>query len=110
VTILNSHADAPFRESLPRHVRGPAVFRCVQVTSVDDGRREVAYQAAVTINGHLFRGLLYDLGAEDGRAAAAAQLGSSDLHLGSASAAGPDPYGGGSAPLILGGLGYGNTP
>jgi LRP1 type putative zinc finger protein len=103
VTILNSHADAPFRESLPRHVRGPAVFRCVQVTSVDDGRREVAYQAAVTINGHLFRGLLYDLGAEDGRAAAAAQLGST-------SAAGPDPYGGGSAPLILGGLSYGNTP
>ncbi|AQK85572.1 Protein SHI RELATED SEQUENCE 6 [Zea mays] len=26
---------------------------------------EVAYQAAVTINGHLFRGLLYDHGAED---------------------------------------------
>lgn len=82
----------------------------MQVTSVDDGQREVAYQAAVTINGHLFRGLLYDLGAEDVGRATSAQLGSSDLHLGSASAA-PDLYGGGSSgPLFLGGLGYGNTP
>ncbi|TVU19209.1 hypothetical protein EJB05_35347, partial [Eragrostis curvula] len=110
----SSHQDASFRETLPRQVRGPAVFRCVQVTSVDDGQREVAYQAAVTINGHLFRGLLYDLGSEDGRAtspaAAAVQLGTtSDLHLGSASAA-HDLYSGGSGgPLILGGLGYGNT-
>jgi LRP1 type putative zinc finger protein len=81
-----------------------AVFRCVQVTSVDDGQREVAYQAAVR-----FRGLLYDLGAEEGRATSAAgRLGSSDLHPGSASSAAPDLYGG-SAPLILGGLGYGNT-
>jgi LRP1 type putative zinc finger protein len=85
--------------------------------SVDDGggggTGEVAYQAAVTINGHLFRGLLYDHGADtDGRAASAAtvQLGTSDLHLGSASAAAPNLYSGASAPLILGGLGYGNTP
>jgi LRP1 type putative zinc finger protein len=87
----------------------------VRVTSVDDGgggTGEVAYQAAVTINGHLFRGLLYDHGADtDGSAAAAAvQLGTSDLHLGSASAAAPNLYSGTAAPLILGGLGYGNTP
>ncbi|KAK3135621.1 hypothetical protein QOZ80_5BG0421300 [Eleusine coracana subsp. coracana] len=107
------HQDASFKESLPRQVRGPAVFRCVQVTSVDDGQREVAYQAAVTINGHLFRGLLYDLGEDTRITSAAAQLGSSDLHLGSASgAADLDHYGGGGGggPLILGGLGYGNTP
>ncbi|AQK85573.1 Protein SHI RELATED SEQUENCE 6 [Zea mays] len=66
----SSHQDASFKDSLPRQVRGPAVFRCVRVTSVDDGggggtNGEVAYQAAVTINGHLFRGLLYDHGAED---------------------------------------------
>ncbi|RLN00855.1 protein LATERAL ROOT PRIMORDIUM 1-like [Panicum miliaceum] len=115
----SSHQDASFKDNLPRQVRGPAVFRCVRVTSVDDGgggggTGEVAYQAAVTINGHLFRGLLYDHGADtDGRAAAAAadvQLGTSDLHLGSASAAAPNLYSGASAPLILGGLGYGNTP
>ncbi|PVH62460.1 hypothetical protein PAHAL_3G299100 [Panicum hallii] len=115
----SSHQDASFKDNLPRQVRGPAVFRCVRVMSVDDGggggggTGEVAYQAAVTINGHLFRGLLYDHGADtDGRAAAAAtvQLGTSDLHLGSASAAAPNLYSGASAPLILGGLGYGNTP
>ncbi|RCV17926.1 hypothetical protein SETIT_3G259600v2 [Setaria italica] len=113
----SSHQDASFKDNLPRQVRGPAVFRCVRVTSVDDGgggcggTGEVAYQAAVTINGHLFRGLLYDHGADtDGRAAAAVQLGTSDLHLGSASAAAPNLYSGASAPLILGGLGYGNTP
>ncbi|XP_062180991.1 protein LATERAL ROOT PRIMORDIUM 1-like [Phragmites australis] len=112
----SSHQDASFRDSLPRQVRGPAVFRCVSVTSVDDSSSaEVAYQAAVTINGHLFRGLLYDQGAEvDGRAtnsAVAVQLGTSNLHLGSASTAASDLYGGGAGgPLILGGLCYGNTP
>ncbi|CAL4907950.1 unnamed protein product [Urochloa decumbens] len=114
----SSHQDASFKDNLPRQVRGPAVFRCVRVTSVDDGggrgAGEVAYQAAVTINGHLFRGLLYDHGADtDGRvAAAAAQLGNSDLNLGSSAsaAAAPNLYSGPSAPpLILGGLGYGNT-
>ncbi|CAN6351174.1 unnamed protein product [Urochloa humidicola] len=111
----SSHQDASFKDNLPRQVRGPAVFRCVRVTSVDDGggrgAGEVAYQAAVTINGHLFRGLLYDHGADtDGRVAAAVQLGSSDLNLGSsASAAAPNLYSGHSAPLILGGLGYGNA-
>ena len=114
--ISSSSADASFKDSLPRQVRGPAVFRCVRVTSVDDGGAggsgEVAYQAAVTINGHLFRGLLYDHGAEaDGRAAAVMPT-ASDLNLSSAAAAaaGPNLYSGASAPLILGGLGYGNTP
>ncbi|EES19454.1 hypothetical protein SORBI_3009G122600 [Sorghum bicolor] len=111
----SSHQDASFKDSLPRQVRGPAVFRCVRVTSVDDGgsNGEVAYQAAVTINGHLFRGLLYDHGAEaDGRARAASAAvmmpTASDLNLSSAAA--PNLYSGASAPLILGGLGYGNTP
>ena len=117
--ISSSSADASFKDSLPRQVRGPAVFRCVRVTSVDDGAAggsgEVAYQAAVTINGHLFRGLLYDHGAEaDGRAAASAAVmpTASDLNLSSAAAAaaGPNMYSAASAPLILGGLGYGNTP
>ncbi|CAL4893320.1 unnamed protein product [Urochloa decumbens] len=106
----SSHQDASFKDNLPRQVRGPAVFRCVRVTSVDDGggrgAGEVAYQAAVTINGHLFRGLLYDHGADTDGRAAAVQLGTSDLNLGSSA---PNLYSGSSAPLILGGLGYGNT-
>ncbi|KAL6619319.1 hypothetical protein ACP70R_034458 [Stipagrostis hirtigluma subsp. patula] len=108
----SSHQDASFKDGLPRQVREPAVFRCVRVTSVDSGDAEVAYQAAVTINGHLFRGLLYDHGAEaDDRAALPAAT-NSDLHLGSASTAVHDLYGGGGGggALILGGLGYGNTP
>ncbi|KAL6843049.1 hypothetical protein ACP4OV_027123 [Aristida adscensionis] len=113
----SSHQDAAFRDGLPRQVREPAVFRCVRVASVDNaGEAEVAYQAAVTINGRLFRGLLYDQGADadaDARAAsssAALPTTNSDLHLGGASAAVLDLYGGGGGPLILGGLGYGNTP
>uniref|UniRef100_J3M6Q4 Uncharacterized protein n=2 Tax=Oryza brachyantha TaxID=4533 RepID=J3M6Q4_ORYBR len=120
----SSHQVASFKDALPRHVRAPAVFRCVRVTSVDDGDDEFAYQAAVTINGHMFRGFLYDQGADDGRggtasasnddsshAAAAGVPSISDLHLGSASAAVPPHLysGGGGGPLILGGLGYGNT-
>uniref|UniRef100_M8BGL4 Uncharacterized protein n=1 Tax=Aegilops tauschii TaxID=37682 RepID=M8BGL4_AEGTA len=108
--------DAPFRDSLPRHVRAPAVFRCVRVTSVDDGADEFAYQAAVSINGHMFRGFLYDQGADNGRASndepshahAAAVRSISDLHLGNASAVPPDMYNTVSGALILGGMGYAN--
>ncbi|KAM0874077.1 hypothetical protein ACQ4PT_037649 [Festuca glaucescens] len=115
----SSQQDAPFRDSLPRQLRAPAVFRCVRVTSVEDGEDEFAYQAAVCINGHLFKGFLYDQGADEGRAGnddhasghahAAAVRSISDLHLGSASAVPPDMYNTVSGPLILGGLGYGNT-
>ncbi|KAM3410201.1 hypothetical protein ACQJBY_002427 [Aegilops geniculata] len=113
---IPSSADAPFRDSLPRHVRAPAVFRCVRVTSVDDGADEFAYQAAVSINGHMFRGFLYDQGADNGRtsndepshAHAAAVRSISDLHLGNASAVPPDMYNTVSGALILGGMGYGN--
>ncbi|CAM0955737.1 unnamed protein product [Alopecurus aequalis] len=112
----SSQQDAPFRDSLPRQLRAPAVFRCVRVTSVDDGEAEFAYQAAVCINGHMFRGFLYDQGADtgnddhaSGQAHAAAVRSISDLHLGSASAVPPDMYNTVSGALILGGLGYGNT-
>ncbi|KAF0890639.1 hypothetical protein E2562_004156 [Oryza meyeriana var. granulata] len=131
----SSHQDASFRESLPRQVRAPAVFRCVRVTSIDDGEDEYAYQATVTINGHVFKGFLYDQGVDDGRLAATSNDDSmagvpniSELHLGGASVSGPgghaireggssmvpsDLYGGGSGgsggPHILGGSSYGNT-
>ncbi|TVU36806.1 hypothetical protein EJB05_18754 [Eragrostis curvula] len=63
----SSHQDASFRDNLPRQVRAPAVFKCVRVTSIDDGEDEYAYQAMVTINGHVFKGFLYDQGVDDGR-------------------------------------------
>ncbi|XP_051228332.1 protein LATERAL ROOT PRIMORDIUM 1 [Lolium perenne] len=124
----SSHQDPSFRGSLPRQVRAPAVFRCVRVTSVDDGEDEYAYQATVTINGHVFKGFLYDQGVDDGRASndidsTAGVPSMSDLHLGgggnagrgagvpSSSMAPSDMYGGGGAAHqhILGGSGYGNT-
>ncbi|KAL6853447.1 hypothetical protein ACP4OV_019476 [Aristida adscensionis] len=125
----SSHQDASFRDSLPRQVRAPAVFKCVRVTSIDDGEDEYAYQAAVTINGHVFKGFLYDQGVDDGRHATTSNDDSSagvpnisELHLGGAAASGAmreggtsmvaaELYGGGGGegPHILGGSGYGNT-
>lgn len=58
--------DASFREGLPGHLRAPAVFKCVRVSSVeDDGEDEYAYQATVKIRGHVFKGFLYDQGTYD---------------------------------------------
>lgn len=133
----SSHQDAPFRDSLPRQVRAPAVFKCVRVTSIEDGEDEYAYQATVTINGHLFKGFLYDQGPDDGRHAATSNDDStagpgvpniSELHLGgAASTSGPggsgarqggssmvlttELYGGRGHQHILGGggSGYGNA-
>ncbi|KAF7026081.1 hypothetical protein CFC21_038215 [Triticum aestivum] len=135
----SSHQDASFRGYLPRQVRAPAVFRCVRVTSVDDGEDEYAYQATVTINGHVFKGFLYDQGVDDGRASndmdsstGGAVPNMSELHLGggggnaarggggSSSMAPSDMYGGGGAGgaggggggqqhILGGGSSYGNT-
>lgn len=38
------------------------MFRCVRVSSVEDGEEELAYQTAVSIGGHIFKGVLYDRG------------------------------------------------
>ncbi|XP_027332655.1 protein LATERAL ROOT PRIMORDIUM 1-like [Abrus precatorius] len=60
----SSHQDASFKESLPGQVRAPAVFKCVRVSPMEDGQDEFAYQAVVKIAGHVFKGFLYDQGAE----------------------------------------------
>lgn len=57
-----NETDPSFKESLPGQVEVPAVFKCVRVTSVDDGEDEYAYHAVVKIGGHLFKGFLYDHG------------------------------------------------
>ncbi|KAJ4823455.1 hypothetical protein Tsubulata_019687 [Turnera subulata] len=119
----SSHQDAGFKERLPPQVRAPAVFKCVRVTAVDDGEDEYAYQAVVKINGHVFKGFLYDQGVE-GRDAFP---NISELHLGGAGAGGGGGNGGGrngassSSPILdpsdvygasagglLGGSSYGN--
>ncbi|KAK9284937.1 hypothetical protein L1049_024118 [Liquidambar formosana] len=48
--------------NFPAEVSSPAVFRCVRVTSIDDADDQYAYQTAVNISGHVFKGILYDQG------------------------------------------------
>ncbi|KAK1261646.1 hypothetical protein QJS04_geneDACA001032 [Acorus gramineus] len=48
--------------SFPAEVNSSAVFRCVRVSAIDDTEDQYAYQTAVNISGHLFKGILYDQG------------------------------------------------
>ncbi|XP_061360867.1 protein SHI RELATED SEQUENCE 1-like [Gastrolobium bilobum] len=48
----------------PAVVSSPAEFRCVRVSAVDDADDSYAYQTAVNIGGHVFKGILYDYGPE----------------------------------------------
>ncbi|KAK1357616.1 Lateral root primordium (LRP) protein-like protein [Heracleum sosnowskyi] len=51
--------------NFPAEVRSSAVFNCVRVSSVDDlGEDQFAYQTAVSIGGHVFKGIIYDQGPE----------------------------------------------
>ncbi|KAI9164718.1 hypothetical protein LWI28_000771 [Acer negundo] len=49
----------------PGEISSEAVFRCVRVSSVDDDEDQYAYQTAVSIGGHVFKGILYDQGPEN---------------------------------------------
>ncbi|GAB4839458.1 hypothetical protein Ancab_028980 [Ancistrocladus abbreviatus] len=51
-------------QSFPPEVSSPAMFRCVRVSSMDDAEEQLAYQTAVNIAGHVFKGILYDQGPE----------------------------------------------
>ncbi|MED6176485.1 hypothetical protein PIB30_088637 [Stylosanthes scabra] len=48
--------------NFPTIVSSPAEFRCVRVSPLDDVNEQYAYQTAVNIGGHLFKGILYDYG------------------------------------------------
>nr|GMD51462.1 protein SHI RELATED SEQUENCE 1-like [Ipomoea batatas] len=50
--------------NFPAKVSLTAAFQCVRMRSVDDGDDQYAYQAAVNIGGHVFKGILYDEGPE----------------------------------------------
>ncbi|KAK9059132.1 hypothetical protein SSX86_021751 [Deinandra increscens subsp. villosa] len=77
------HQDVNFMRSLPSQVRAPAVFKCVRVTAVEDGDDEYAYQACVTISGHVFKGFLYDQGSVETRSDQTNNIPNlSELHLG----------------------------
>ncbi|XP_058225425.1 protein EXPRESSION OF TERPENOIDS 1-like [Rhododendron vialii] len=48
--------------NFPPEVSSPATFRCVRVSAMDDANEQYAYQTAVNIGGHVFKGILYDQG------------------------------------------------
>ncbi|KAH6791472.1 hypothetical protein C2S51_006478 [Perilla frutescens var. frutescens] len=50
--------------NFPSEVNAEAVFRCVRVSAIDDAEDQYAYQTAVNISGHVFKGILYDQGTE----------------------------------------------
>ncbi|KAM3210422.1 hypothetical protein ACQJBY_064414 [Aegilops geniculata] len=49
-------------DRFPREVSSEAVFRCVRLGPVDEAEAEVAYQTTVSIGGHVFKGILHDVG------------------------------------------------
>ncbi|XP_057970647.1 protein SHI RELATED SEQUENCE 1 [Malania oleifera] len=50
--------------NFPAEVNSPAIFRCVRVSPVEENDEQYAYQTAVNIGGHVFKGILYDQGPE----------------------------------------------
>ncbi|KAJ4891085.1 Protein SHORT INTERNODES [Raphanus sativus] len=48
--------------NFPPEISSSAIFQCVRVSSVDEGEDEYAYKTAVSIGGHIFKGILYDQG------------------------------------------------
>ncbi|KAK3032292.1 hypothetical protein RJ639_036249 [Escallonia herrerae] len=50
--------------NFPAEVSSPAVFQCVRVSSIDENEDQYAYKTAVSISGHVFKGILLDQGPE----------------------------------------------
>ncbi|GAV72191.1 DUF702 domain-containing protein [Cephalotus follicularis] len=71
-TLLPTNASGLELGNFPAKVSSPAVFQCVRVSSIDDAEDQYAYQTAVNIGGHVFKGILYDQGPEANYMAAAA--------------------------------------
>lgn len=59
-------------ERFPREVSSEAVFRCVRLGPVDEADAEVAYQTSVSIAGHVFKGILHDVGPDPSSSSVAA--------------------------------------
>ncbi|CAH8252884.1 unnamed protein product [Arabidopsis lyrata] len=63
--VVNGNSSGLESSHLPPEISSPAVFRCMRVSSIDDEEEEYAYQTAVSIGGHVFKGILYDQGPSD---------------------------------------------
>ncbi|ESQ34816.1 hypothetical protein EUTSA_v10009634mg [Eutrema salsugineum] len=65
--VVNASSSGLESSHLPPEMSLPAVFQCMRVSSIDDEDEEYAYQTAVSIGGHVFKGILYDQGPSDHR-------------------------------------------
>nr|AGW27399.1 expression of terpenoids 1 [Petunia x hybrida] len=63
-TRLPSNTSGLQVGKFPAKVSSNAEFNCVRMSSVEDAEDQLAYQAAVNISGHIFKGILYDQGPE----------------------------------------------
>lgn len=52
--------------NFPAEITSEATFRCVKVSSIDDAidQTTLAYQTAISVGGHIFKGILYYQGCE----------------------------------------------
>ncbi|KAJ6823204.1 protein SHI RELATED SEQUENCE 1 [Iris pallida] len=75
----------------PAEVSSPAVFRCVRVSPMDEADDEYAYQTAVSIGGHVFKGILYDQGPAEahGESSSSAAAGTAAVGASPTAAAAP---------------------
>lgn len=48
--------------NFPSKVNSTAMFQRVRFSSIEENEDQIAYQAVVNINGHIFKGILYDQG------------------------------------------------
>lgn len=71
-TRLPTNASGLEVGDFPAEVNSEAMFRCVRVSGIEDGDDQYAYQTAVNIGGHVFKGILYNQGPESGYNMAAA--------------------------------------
>ncbi|KAK4562602.1 hypothetical protein RGQ29_005199 [Quercus rubra] len=74
------HSSGSEEAKFPAEVQSMATFRCIRVTSMDDADDEYAFQTAVTIGGHVFRGVLYDQGLESRHTSTVGESSSSRAH------------------------------
>ena len=77
-------------DRFPREVSSEAVFRCLRLGPVDEAEAEVAYQTTVSIGGHVFKGILHDVGLDTSLAGGGE--GSTSAAAVSSSAVVMDPY------------------
>ncbi|XP_035833764.1 protein SHI RELATED SEQUENCE 1 isoform X2 [Helianthus annuus] len=61
--LQNTASGFPF----PAEVSSPAMFRRVRVSGMDETNEQMAYQTAISVGGHVFNGILYDHGPDQGQ-------------------------------------------